>query len=62
MFVADGLVYLELQKTGGSHICRLLEQYANGRPEGKHNRLTAEYSTHYVIGSIRNPWDWYVSL
>lgn len=62
MFVADGLVYLELQKTGGSHICRLLEQYARGRPEGKHNRVIVNNASGYVIGSIRNPWDWYVSL
>lgn len=62
MFIANDLVYLELQKTGGSHICRLLEQYVGGRPEGKHNRLTAEFSKRYVVGSIRNPWDWYVSL
>ena len=62
MIVADGLVYLELQKTGGSHICRLLEKYAQGRPAGKHNRMTASAAPDYVIGSIRNPWDWYVSL
>ena len=62
MFVTDALVYLELQKTGGSHICRLLEKCFDGRPEGKHNRLTTGYSDRYVIGSIRNPWDWYVSL
>ena len=62
MFVADGLVYLELQKTGGSHICRLLEEYAQGRPQRKHNRVTVNAASGYVIGSIRNPWDWYVSL
>ena len=62
MFVANGLVYLELQKTGGSHICRLLEKYAQGRQERKHNRVTIDASSGYVIGSIRNPWDWYVSL
>jgi hypothetical protein len=62
MFVADGLVYLELQKTGGTHICRLLEQYAQGHPQGKHHRATKDIASAYVIGSIRNPWDWYVSL
>jgi hypothetical protein len=62
MFVADGLVYLELQKTGGSHICRLMERYLHARPEGKHNRVTADIASAHVIGSIRNPWDWYVSL
>ena len=62
MFVADGLVYLELQKTGGTHIRRLLERYVGGRAIGKHNRLPAAYAGEFVFGSIRNPWDWYVSL
>jgi hypothetical protein len=62
MFVADGLVYLELQKTGGTHICRLLETYLHGRPVGKHHRIPGGSASGYMIGSIRNPWDWYVSL
>ena len=61
MFVADKLLYLELQKTGGSHIRRLLKQYTDGDVHGKHNRLLVE-PDRAVIGSIRNPWDWYVSL
>ncbi len=66
MFIADGLVFLELQKTGGSHICRLLAEYANGRAMGKHNRPGDDQrrllASRHVIGSVRNPWDWYVSL
>lgn len=62
MFLADRLIFLELQKTGGSHICRLLERYANGRAVGKHNRLLENRSDQFIFGSIRNPWDWYVSL
>lgn len=61
MFVADRLLYLELQKTGGSHILHLLKQYTDGGTVGKHNRLQ-EMPAVPVIGSIRNPWDWYVSL
>ena len=61
MFVADSLLYLELQKTGGSHIRRLLKKYTDGDVDGKHNRLR-EAPDRAVIGSIRNPWDWYVSL
>lgn len=60
--MAGDLVFLELQKTGGSHIRRLLERFLDGKPEGKHNRVTQGYSEKYLIGSIRNPWDWYVSL
>lgn len=62
MFIADGLIFLELQKTGGSHIGRLLEQYVGGQTTGKHHRLKEDAADRYVIGSIRNPWDWYVSL
>lgn len=51
-----------MQKTGGSHIRRLLERYTDGKAVGKHNRLTDKYADHFVFGSIRNPWDWYVSL
>ncbi len=62
MFLADGLIYLELQKTGGSHINRLLSRYTGGAVSGKHHRLDKPMPDHYIIGSIRNPWDWYVSL
>ena len=62
MFVSDNLVFLELQKTGGSHIRRLLEKHVEGRLVGKHNRVVKEYTDKLVVGSIRNPWDWYVSL
>ncbi len=61
MFVADQLVFLELQKTGGSHIRRLLKQYTDGEVQGKHNRLL-QAPDRAVISTIRNPWDWYVSL
>ena len=62
MFVAEKLVYLELQKTGGTHLRRLLEQYVGGQLIGKHNRMKLEYTGRFIMGSIRNPWDWYVSL
>lgn len=62
MFVADRLLYLELQKTGGSHICRLLEQYIDGTIVEKHNKLGEMDNNRLIVGSIRNPWDWYVSL
>lgn len=62
MIVTDRLIYLELQKTGGSHIRSLLKQYAGGVVDGKHNRLDNAHVDKVIIGSIRNPWDWYVSL
>lgn len=62
MFVSKDLVFLELQKTGGSHILRLLSQWVEGESIGKHNRLDSAYEGRFVLGSVRNPWDWYVSL
>jgi hypothetical protein len=62
MFISKDLVFLELQKTGGSHILRLLSQWVDGEVVGKHNRLDRGSDERFVLGSIRNPWDWYVSL
>lgn len=66
MFVSDKLIYLHLQKTGGTHITRVLSRYMS-RERGKqsmHGSLPKGYvvNSKYVVGSIRNPWDWYVSL
>jgi hypothetical protein len=62
MFVTDKLVFVELHKTGGTHISAILGDLIGGHQEGKHNRLIAEYKNRFILGSIRNPWDWYVSL
>jgi len=66
MFVSDKLIYLHLQKTGGTHVTKMLSRYLPAE-EGKqamHGSLPAGYvkNSKYVVGSIRNPWDWYVSL
>lgn len=62
MFVSDSLIFTELHKTGGSHILRCLEAVLEGQRVGKHNRVPANLRDRFVIGSVRNPWDWYVSL
>ena len=62
MYYNKDFIFLELQKTGGSHILRLLSQLTDGNNLGKHNRLSIEYNDKYIFGSIRNPWDWYISL
>jgi hypothetical protein len=65
MFISDRLIFLQLQKTGCTHIANLLTQYIpEGKMVGKHNPLSADFQkgTRYIVGSIRNPWDWYVSL
>lgn len=64
MFKSDELIYIQLQKTACSHIAKLLMQLLAGEMIGKHNRALPEQlqSDIYFLGSIRNPWDWYLSL
>jgi len=63
MIATDRLIYLELQKTGCSHVRRLLKEHFNGSVTGKHNRpRNTDVTSRFVVGSIRNPWEWYVSL
>jgi hypothetical protein len=64
MFVSDRFVYLELQKTGTTHIRRLLRENLGGRTVGKHNQITPDLldGSRVILGSIRDPWEWYVSL
>lgn len=62
MFITDKLIFVELHKTGGSHILNLLEKITNGYRNGKKNRVPPEFRDRFIIGSVRNPWDWYVSL
>jgi hypothetical protein len=63
MFVTDKLIYLQLQKTACSHIAAMLEKTVGGKKIGLHIPLPRRlHSTDkYIVGSIRNPWDWYVS-
>lgn len=62
MFISSKLIFLELQKTGGTHIRKLLERYTDGHVVRKHNRVPSPLPDRFVFGSVRNPWDWYVSL
>ena len=62
MFVSDRLVFTELHKTGGSHIGKWLARLVDGEQVGKHNRIPEEMWGKFILGSVRNPWDWYVSL
>ncbi len=62
MFISDELIFLQLQKTAGTHIAALLSQHLDGRMKGKHGPLDFDPGGRLVTGSVRNPWDWYVSL
>lgn len=64
MFVAKNFIYIQLQKTACTHIAYLMSRIFDGEQVGKHNSATSEQinSSYYFISSIRNPWDWYLSL
>lgn len=65
MIQAEGLAYIHMQKTGGSHITKLLIKTLNGKRVGEmHLPASKEIieTSEYIVSSIRNPWDWYLSL
>lgn len=64
MFEHDKFIYIHMQKTAGTHITALLEKFFEGEQFGKHKAPKAEKlnSGKSFIASIRNPWDWYLSL
>jgi hypothetical protein len=52
-----------MQKTACTHIAKLLSKTVGGAQiKPKHSWLTDHTSNKMVMGSMRNPWDWYVSL
>ncbi len=64
MYVSDRLAFVQLQKTGCSHISRVIEMIHPGEQLDMHGRIPKWVieSDRLVAGSVRNPWDWYVSL
>lgn len=64
MLICDKLVFIELQKTGSTHIKQLLRELIGGINDGKHNTPDERLlqSGKPFIGSVRNPWLWYLSL
>lgn len=62
MFVTDKIIYLQMHKTACTHIASLLSKYVGGLQLEKHSFLQDYKTKKFICGSIRNPWDWYVSL
>ncbi len=71
MFIGENIVYLDLQKTGSTHIAKVLKTIPseNGVKLRKHitfeqvpMNLRQDWTRKTILGSIRNPWSWYVSL
>src|SRR6478672_258548 len=64
MFVSDKVVFVELQKTGCTHIRNLLKDLLGGTFVERHNQADPSLFVpgRTFLGSVRDPWDWYVSL
>ncbi len=62
MFISDKIIFLQLDKTASTHIAKLLHSVSPGTVLEKHSQLEENAGDRCVIGSVRNPWDWYVSL
>ncbi len=64
MFVSDRIVFMELQKTGCTHIRNLLKEIVGGEFVERHNQADPRLFVdgRSFLGSIRNPWSWYVSV
>lgn len=64
MFVGKKLVYLQMQKTGSTHVTRVLKLNLKGKTRERHEQLEdyEKFGDRPIISSVRNPWDWYVSL
>ena len=71
MLISNKLVYFDLQKTGSSHMLKVLSGLPslNSTILGKHalyhtipDDLISDFQSILKIGTVRNPWDWYVSI
>ena len=64
MFVSDKIVFMELQKTGCTHIRNLLKEIVGGKFVERHIQADPRLFTdgRFFLGSIRDPWDWHVSV
>ena len=66
MIINDDIVFIHLQKCGGTFIKHMMEQHMNAvniRPEHNGFRdIATENKKKLTVGTIRNPYEWYVSL
>jgi hypothetical protein len=65
MIVCDKFVFVHLHKSGGTFVLLFLQEFEkSAQMIGYHlpyAELAAEYQSLPVLGSVRNPWSYYVS-
>lgn len=65
MIVTDQFVFIHLHKSGGTFVLSFLQQFeSSAQMIGYHlpySELPKEYHRLPVLGSVRNPWSYYVS-
>ena len=71
MLIGERIIYIELHKTGCTYTRNVLTNLPSTPfiSNGKHNTiesvpqdLIGDIENKIIVGNIRNPWDWYVSL
>jgi hypothetical protein len=69
MIEFEKIIYLDVYKTGSTHVFDVLKKATGKRPQrvSRHSPLTEVHpwrwkNGKFVFATIRNPWDWYVSL
>lgn len=66
MIVTDHFVYIHVSRTGGTFLNKLIMNQIPGarmlQYHGHLSDLPGAYAGLPVIGFVRNPWDWYVSM
>jgi len=66
MIVSKHFVYIHTSRSGGTFLNKLILEHVPGaqmlKYHGHLGDLPEEFSHLPVIGFVRNPWDWYVSM
>src|SRR5918996_3082051 len=66
MIVTDKFVFVHLPRTGGTFVSEVISKFFPSAHEIGHHMprelLAREYSHLPVLGTVRNPWEFYVSL
>ena len=69
MIEYEKFIYLDMYKTGSTYVDSLLRKLIEGKPvrRTRHAPITAGRPFFwkrgkYAFATVRNPWDWYVSM